>query len=108
MIRQLIFYPSLLFSASSGLVHKCDFNWGIPCRKCGDDLDEDSVVKFNTLKLDFNNVLPCCSSASCAKGPQDGWKSSGKTKRHIRSRKRKQVVLDIDLKTFKPDFGKVY
>ena len=82
--------------------YKCDFSGGIPCRKCGDDLDEDAVVKFNKLKLDFNTVLPCCSSASCATGPHDGWKMSGKTKRNIRGRKRKKKTLDIDLKTFKP------
>ena len=38
-----------------------------PCYKCGIDLSAEDALKFNKLKLEFNNVLPCCNGA-CAVG----------------------------------------
>ena len=82
--------------------YKLESDREIPCRKCGEPLDEKATMKFNTLCGDYTNVLPCCNSVNCAKGPQAGWKTSGKSKRLIHTRKRKSVALNINLKDFKP------
>ena len=82
--------------------YKNDFGC-LPCHKCGAELESDAIEKFNHLKKEFHNVLPCCKGV-CAVGPTKGWKTTGKTKTNIRARKRKAVYkyMNIDLKTFKP------
>ena len=79
-----------------------DFGF-IPCHKCGDDLEEESAKKFHTLKNSFLNVIPA-NDRRCTTGPGNGWKTSGQNKRGIRGRgqKRKAVLMNLDLKKFRP------
>ena len=74
-----------------------------PCHKCGDDLEEESAKKFHTLKNSFLNVIPA-NDRRCTTGTGNGWKTSGQNKRGIRGRgqKRKAVLMNLDLKKFRP------
>ena len=80
--------------------YKNDFGF-IPCQKCGCNLGPDGITKFNSLKKDYSTVIPCCNGV-CAVGPAKGWRTSGKSKKKLRSVKRKAVSMNIDLHKFRP------
>ena len=70
------------------------------CHRCGEQLEDGAVQKFNKLKLEWHTVLPACSG-KCANAPNHGWVPTGITKKGAKSRpKRKRV--NVDLSTFIP------
>ena len=85
--------------------YKNDFGF-IPCHKCGIDLDDDGIAKFNSLKKEFANVIPCCNGV-CAAGPTKGWKTTGQSKRKLRNGKRKALAMNIDLHQFRSRFTRL-
>ena len=75
------------------------FDIVLVCHKCGESLDDNSVIKFNKLKQQYRTVLPACHGR-CSKAPQDGWTMKGVTKKTVKALKRK--TPNVDLRTFCP------
>ena len=70
------------------------------CHRCGDELEDEAIEKFNQLKTEWKTVLPACSG-KCSNAPKLGWVTSGVTKKGVTaagSLKRKHV----DLRSFVP------
>ena len=73
------------------------------CYRCGEELDEEAIRKFNDLKLNWQTVLPACSG-KCSNAPNSGWITKVKTKRGAKSSagKKRKPACSIDLSTFRP------
>ena len=72
--------------------------------RCGEELDEDAIKKFNELKEQWKTVLPACSG-KCSNAPNKGWITTGQTKqgaKYSAGIKRTANTISIDLKSFRP------
>ena len=80
-----------------------DLDLILVCYRCGEELDEDSIQKFNDLKLKWKTVLPACSG-KCSNAPNSGWITKGETKQGTKSSagKKRKPACSIDLSTFRP------
>ena len=64
-------------------------------------MSEEGISKFKELKLEYKIVLPCCLG-DCSKIAHSGWVLKGKKKSIAKSKKRKVISLNLDLKEWKP------
>ena len=82
---------------------------------CGMKLEEDGILKFQKLQMQYKVVLPACDAKDCTANPKLGWLCSSPTKQGVKDStrvmrgkrdnkvagKRDASALSIDLNTFK-------
>ena len=76
------------------------FDITLVCRLCGQELDDDAIQKFNTLKRKWKTVLPVCSG-KCSNAPNLGWVTKGATKKALMHRPKRKFTGNIDVRTFR-------